>query len=299
MNFKRAMAMGFFDGVHRGHAALMNKTKERAEEIGAVPSVLTFDTHPDTLVFGKEVPLINSAAGREELISNQYGINNILFMHFDKKVMSTPWEEFIESLINDLNIAWIVVGHDFCFGYKGLGTAVKLKEYCENRGIGCDIIAPVIQDDIIISSTYIRQLISEGRIREANEYLGHKHFLVDRVHTGFHNGTKMGIPTINMFFPEGVLIPKHGVYAAQVTLDGKLYKAVTNIGIRPTFGNGEKVSVESFLLNCSGDLYGKEARIEFLDFIRPERKFESPDELAAQIRSDIKSVEDYFEKNEH
>ena len=177
---KRAIALGFFDGVHLGHAALLKKTKQRAEEIGAVPSVLSFDVHPDMLVFGKDVPLINSALGREEIIRRCFGIDNVVFIHFNQHVMRMPWDEFIDSLIRELNISWIVVGHDFCFGYKGEGTAERLKAYCEARGIGCDIIPAVTVDGRVVSSTHIRELIAEGEIEQANRLLGHPHSLADK-----------------------------------------------------------------------------------------------------------------------
>ena len=166
---KRAMALGFFDGVHIGHAALLNKTKQRADQIGAMPSVLTFDVHPDTLVFGADVPLINSAIGRKDIINRCFGINNVVFIHFNQKVMHMDWHEFIDELIEELGIAWLVVGHDFCFGYKGLGTAPRLKEYCAEKGIGCDIIEPVCRDGVVVSSTEIRKLIQNGQIEKANE----------------------------------------------------------------------------------------------------------------------------------
>lgn len=118
---KRVIALGFFDGVHKGHGELLKMTKRRAAEIGATPSVLSFDVHPDTLVFHKDVPLINSAISREEIIRRCYGIDNVVFLHFNQHVMRMPWREFIDSLIAELGIAWIVVGHDFCFGYKGGG----------------------------------------------------------------------------------------------------------------------------------------------------------------------------------
>ena len=143
---KRAIALGFFDGVHIGHGSLLEKTKQRAVEIGAMPSVLSFDVHPDNLVFNTEVPLINSPIGREEIIRRCYGIDNVVFIHFNKHVMCMPWQEFIDSIIDELNIGWVVVGHDFCFGYKGEGKAEKLKIYCEERGIGCDIMPPVMLD---------------------------------------------------------------------------------------------------------------------------------------------------------
>ena len=133
---KRVIALGFFDGVHIGHAALLNRTKERAAELGAMPSVLSFDVHPDTLVFHKEVPLINSAIGREDLIRREFGIDNVVFLHFSEHTMRIPWREFIESLVQELSICHIVVGHDFCFGYRGEGTVERLKDYCAENGGG-------------------------------------------------------------------------------------------------------------------------------------------------------------------
>lgn len=294
---KRAIALGFFDGVHKGHGELMKMTKRRAAEIGAMPSVLSFDVHPDTLVFNREVPLINTAIGRQEIIKRCYGIDNVVFIHFNRRVMQMQWVDFIENLIDELNIGWIVVGHDFCFGYKGEGTAVRLKAYCEERGIGCDIISALSIDNIIVSSTYIRELIAAGEIERANEFLGHPHTLSDTVHSGYHLGTKLGTPTINMYFPEGVLVPKHGVYATRVFLnDGASHCAVSNVGVRPTVGENNRVNVESFLLDYSGNLYGRQVRLEFLSFIRPETKFASVEELGAQIKRDADIARAYFEK---
>ena len=295
---KRAIALGFFDGVHAGHGELLKMTTRRAREIGAIPSVLSFDVHPDTLVFGKEVPLINSAIGREELIRRCYGIDNVVFLHFNQHMMRMPWEEFIASLIEELGIAWIVVGHDFCFGYKGEGTAARLKDYCAAHGLGCDIIPALKIDGRIVSSTYIRELIAAGDIETANRFLGHPHTLSDTVRSGYHLGTNLGAPTINMYFPDGVLVPRHGVYATKVFLeDGSCYIAVTNVGVRPTVSDDARVSVESHLLDYSGNLYGRQARVEFYGFLRGEQKFASYEELSAQIRRDAASARAYFEEH--
>ena len=295
---KRAIALGFFDGVHAGHGELMKMTRRRAEEIGATASVLSFDVHPDTLVFKKEVPLINSAISREEIIRRCYGIDNVVFLHFNQHMMHMPWEQFIESLIAELGIAWIVVGHDFCFGYKGEGTAEKLKAYCAEHGLGCDIIPALKIDGRIVSSTYIRELIAQGDMETANRFLGHPHTLSDTVHSGYHLGTSLGAPTINMYFPDGVLVPKHGVYATKVFLeDNSSYIAVTNVGVRPTVSEINRVSVESHLLDYSGNLYGRQARLEFYSFLRPEIKFASFEELADQIKKDADSAREYFSHN--
>ena len=296
MTKQKVMALGFFDGIHVGHAALINKIKQRAEETGAEPAVLTFDVHPDNLVFKKTVPLINSAEDRENILSRCFGIDDVVVIHFNQRVMHMDWQDFIDELIDEMNLRWIVVGHDFCFGYKGLGTAEKLKAYCAERGVGCDIIPAVCRDGVVVSSTLIRQLIETGEMEKANEYLGHPHTLTDVIRTGYHLGTKMGTPTINMSFPQGVIIPRHGVYAAKAYIDGQEYMSVTNVGIRPTVSDSGNVNVESFLLDFCGNLYGHRARIDFYRFLRPERKFDDVNELAAQIKSDAQTTREYFER---
>ena len=299
-DFERAIALGFFDGVHIGHGALLNKTKERARELGVTPSVLSFDVHPDKLVFGRDVPLINSALSREEIIRRCYGIRDVVFIHFNQHTMQMPWQEFADTIIEELGLRWIVVGHDFCFGYRGEGTAEKLKAYCAERGLGCDIIQAVRLDGRIVSSTYIRTLIAAGDMEEAARYLGHPHTLQDTVHSGYHLGTKLGAPTINMQFPEGVIVPRHGVYAAKVFLeDGSEHIAVANVGVRPTVSQDERVNVETHLLEFSGNLYGRQARVEFYKFLRPEQKFEDYEALSSQIHLDAEQAGEYFRRKKH
>ena len=295
---RRAIALGFFDGVHIGHGALLKKTTERAKELGVIPSVLSFDVHPDKLVFGKDVPLINSALSREEIIRRCYGINDVIFVHFNQRMMRMPWRDFADTIIAELGLAWIVVGHDFCFGYRGEGTAEKLKAYCEEKGIGCDIIQAVTLDGRIVSSTYIRTLIADGDMEQAARYLGHPHTLQDTVHSGYHLGTKLGAPTINMDFPDGVIVPRHGVYAAKVFLeDGSSHIAVSNIGVRPTVSDGKRVNVESHLLEFNGNLYGRQARVEFYKFLRSEKKFGDYEKLSQQICRDAEEARAYFRQS--
>ena len=292
---KRAIALGFFDGVHVGHGALLKRTKERAAQTGARPAVLSFDVHPDNLVFGRETPLINSAQDRTDIIRRLYGIEDVVFLHFNRELMQMPWQEFIENIISQLNIGWIVVGHDFSFGYKGEGTAQRLKEYCLARDIGCDIIAPVMLDGLVVSSTYIRSLIAEGDMERAGRYLGHPYFLTNTICSGYHLGTKMGTPTTNIYFPQGVLVPRHGVYVTKIFLqDGRSYAAATNVGVRPTVSNSTRANVESPILDFSGNLYGQKARVEFYSFIRPEMKFDDVNELSMNIKRDSETAKNYF-----
>lgn len=296
-HFSRTLAMGFFDGVHIGHGALLNMAKQRAAETGTTASVLSFDVHPDTLVSGKSPALLTDTQSREEIIKRCFGIEDIIFIHFNRHVMNMDWKDFTDEVVRELGVTWFVVGHDFRFGRKGEGTAEKLKEFCEAHGTGCDIIPAVTLDGRVISSTFIRTLVERGEMEEAARYLGHRHCLYDTVHSGYHIGRKLDAPTINMFFPQGVIEPRHGVYAAKVVLkDGAEYPAVTNIGIRPTVSTDNSVSVESHLLNFSGNLYGQPARVDFYRFIRPEKKFDSFEALSEQIKADVEKTHLYFSR---
>ena len=296
---ERAVALGFFDGIHLGHGALLRQVRARANELGLDPAVMTFDVHPDTLVFGTDVPLINSAAEREDLIRRLHGIETVVFLHFNRRMMEMPWEEFIASAVTELSIRSVVVGHDFCFGYRGEGTPERLKKWCGDRNISCDVIPAVQVEGRTVSSTEIRILLADGRIEEANRLLGHPHTLSDTVRPGFHLGKKLGSPTINMVFPQGVVVPKHGVYTTKVWLDdGSSHIAVTNIGVRPTVSESRSVSVESHLLGFHGNLYGRRVRVDFHHFQRAETRFDSPEILAAQIKRDAEDALRWFESNE-
>ena len=288
----RVIALGFFDGVHLGHGTLIRRTVTRAAELGLIPAVLTFDVHPDTLIFASPVPLISSPEDRAELLRREYGVDDIISIRFDEAMMRMPWDEFILWVKNEFHAAHLVCGHDFSFGYKGLGTPALLREKCRALGMGCDIMPEFTMDGETISSTRIRSLLLSGQVREANRLLGHPHVLTDTVRTGYRLGRKLGAPTVNMRFGEGVLVPAHGVYVGRLTVQGDdtVRKAVTNIGVRPTVSDGDAVSVESYILDFSGNLYGRRIRLEFMDFLRPERKFAGVEELKAQIIQDTEAV---------
>lgn len=293
---KRVVALGFFDGVHIGHGALMRKTAQRAAENGAEPAVVSFDTHPDTLVRGEAVPLIGSAADREELIERLYGIRSVILIHFNWTMMHTPWDQFADYLRDELGAVHVVVGHDFRFGYKGEGTPERLREYCAKNGMGVDIIPAVEIDGVVVSSTIIRRQLLAGELEQANRFLGHPYTLGDTVRAGFRLGRTIGAPTINMRFPEGVLIPRHGVYATKAYFDERAHMAVTNVGVRPTVGGADAVTVESHILDYSGDLYGRHVRLEFYAFLRDEVKFSCIQELQAQISRDETAAREFFAK---
>lgn len=295
---RRVVALGFFDGVHMGHAALLKLAVQRAKELDATPSAISFDVHPETLTHGKQIPLICSNEGRESLMSRLYGIDDVILIHFNYDTMNMPWEQFLDQMVENFGAIHFVVGYDFRFGQKGRGNVTNIGLYCRKNGLGYDVVPAVSIDGLRVSSTEIRGLLQTGRMELANKMLGHPYELTDVVRHGFKLGTKMGTPTVNMRIDRDMLVPRHGVYATKVYLeDGRIYPGVTNIGVRPTVSGGNNVTVETFILDFSGDLYESNIRVEFFHFIRPEKKFESMDELQQQILKDADTARAYFHQN--
>lgn len=290
---KTVIALGFFDGLHLGHAALLNRAKERAAELDAEPAVLTFDIHPDTFVKRQPVELLCSPEDRQYIARRFFGIERVFYIHFNSDTMCLPWQEFMETVAENYHAVHIVIGHDFSCGHRGAGTAPLLREWCADHGIGCDVIPPVCVDGIVVSSTYIRDLIRSGDVETAARFLGHPHLLTDTIHTGFRVGRTMDFPTINLHLSDGVLEPRRGVYASRVQLPDGEHFAVTNVGMRPTF-DGKRVTVEAHILDYSADLYGQTACVELCRFLRDERRFESAEALSAQIRKDTQTTREYF-----
>lgn len=291
---KRVIALGFFDGVHLGHAALLQKTRARADELGLTAAAMSFDTHPDTLVFGCDVPLINTPQERERLMQTLFGIDEVILAHFDEVMMHMPWRAFItDYLIGELHACHVVCGHDFRFGDRGAGTPELLRQACAELQVGCDVIEKVELDGETVSSTYIRRLLLNGEAERAARFLGHRHFVSGVVAHGAHNGSKIGFPTANLPFAAGVLVPKRGVYLAEAEFDGRRYPALVNIGVHPTAGALEAPVLEAWLQGFDGDLYGKEISVELAKFTRPERPFSSMQALREQLERDKKELEEY------
>ena len=297
---KRVIALGFFDGVHNGHAALMRRTAQVARETGATPSAFTFDPHPQTVILGKPMPLITSPEDRADLMRKYYGIEDVIVEPFTPQFMKQPWRTFLEeTLIRDLNAVHLVAGHDYHFGYKGEGNPERLAQLCAAQGIGCDIVPKVERDHITVSSTYIRTLIAQGEIERANQFLGHPHTLTDRVSHGKKLGSTLGFPTVNLRFQPGVLVPAFGVYATRVFFEnGDSRPAVTNVGVRPTVDDGGRVNVEGFILDFSGDLYGQTIRMEFYKRLRGERKFPNLEALRSEVMRNAEQTRAYFKRTE-
>ena len=296
---ERVIALGFFDGVHLGHAALLRRTVEEAQKRGATPAVFTFDRPPKEVVTGVPCPLIASPEDRKGLLEREFGIKDVLMVPFDREMMTTPWDEFVTKiLVERYHAVHLVAGHDHHFGHKNQGSPELLVEKCAELGLGCDIIPKVELDGITVSSTYIRSLVGMGQMARAERYLGHPHVLTQEVRHGRRIGHTIGVPTINLVVPPHVLVPSHGVYVTRVFLPGgESYPAVTNVGTRPTVNNGTDITVEPWLLGFDGDLYGARVRVEFHKRLRDEIRFDSLDALRDQIQKDAKATMEYFENH--
>ncbi len=293
----RVVALGFFDGVHRGHASLIERAKQRGQELGLNPTVMSFDAHPDAVVFHKPVPLINSLQDRQDLIHRCFGIRDVILAHFDEAMMHMPWDVFVEDyLVQQLRASHLVCGYDFRFGDRGIGNAERLMEKCDELGLGLDVMPQVTLDGIRVSSTHIRMLIEQGDVQGAWRFLGHPHCLTGQVVHGKALGRTIGIPTANLLIPDNVLTPAFGVYASCVTLpDGTEKMAVTNVGVRPTVEDTNVVTVEPWILDYDGDLYEKTIRVDFLKYLRGEKKFSSLEELQQEILRNARQTRELFQ----
>ena len=287
MEKKTIYALGFFDGVHLGHQALLKQCRELADQNGCQAGVVTFTSHPDSLVLGEPPALLNTSDDRARLLY-AFGMDIVKEIPFDRELMTTHWSTFLDRLLA-VGAAGFVCGDDFRFGSGGLGTAKKLAAYCEKKELPYAIVPEQIMGGERISSTQIRSLLEQGDLENVSRLLGHPHVLTGMVTPGKQLGRTLGFPTANLPFPAELATPKLGVYVCVALVDDQTYVSLCNIGIRPTVA-GESINAEIHLLDFDGDLYGKEITIAFHTFLRPEKKFESLEELKAQIAEDIAQV---------
>lgn len=289
-----ALALGFFDGVHLGHQALLEKTKKIGEEFGYKTGVMTFKEHPLELIFPNYSPwLITSNDDKISLI-REFGMDYVFLNPFTEKLMKLTPEKFItDYLLKKYNVKVIVVGFNYNFGYKGSGTTETLKELGLKYGFSVEILPPYVINTHSVSSTFIRELISCGQVDEVKTYLGRHYSLSGVVIQGKGLGHQYGIPTANLKLDKKIILPNTGVYYTHVYFDGNCYHGLTNLGFNPTFEK-HPFSIETYIYNFDKDIYHEKITIEFKKKIRDEIKFETINALIAQIKSDIRFIKKEF-----
>lgn len=289
---KYIVALGFFDGVHRGHQALLTQCRQAAELHHVHPAAITFDAHPQSL-FVKDPPGLLTTPRDRQLLLEQYGVEKIFPLRVNEETMHMAWDVFLKRLTEQGAVGF-VCGNDFRFGWAGAGDASRLSEYCRAEGLFCRVVPEQTLDGVRISSTYIRSCLETGDMDSAVRFLGHPYLLTGPVVSGRHIGRTIGIPTANLALPPELVSPQFGVYACRARVNGERYCAVTNVGTRPTV-DGHKVTVEPWILDFHGDLYGQSITLEFYSFLRPERKFSSLETLREEIQRNAEEVRNFFQ----
>ncbi len=283
-----AIALGFFDGVHIAHQKIIKSVVDYAKENKLRPIVLSFDRSPLELLSPEKVSYITTLREKERLIKALGA--EAEFISVSKEFLGMPAEDFItEILVKKYNVKYAACGYNYRFGKGGKGNSTMLTDYGSKMGFCTRVIECEFYNGESVSSSRIRELITKGDISLANKLLGRSFAVEGTICEGKHLGRTMGFPTANMFFEDAIIIPKKGVYKTLVTVNNQSYKAITNTGINPTVG-GEKLRTETYIPHFDKNIYNQKMKIEFIDFIREERKFESIEELQKQIAEDIKEL---------
>ena len=275
-------ALGFFDGVHLGHCALFSHARKLADAVGATVGAITFSDNP-SYALGKGTPLIYTFEERKTLLSKE--VDALLALPFTEKLRSMEPHDFLQTLVDAFDIRGFVCGYDYRFGANAAGDSVALSEFCKKNDIMCGIVGPIMLDDARVSSTKIKEYLTLGDIENAERFLGHAYTVEGAVCHGHGRGHLFDFPTANLQVEKDKLLPKEGVYATYAYADGTQYKAVTNIGPCPTFGSSER-TIETMLVDFTGDLYGKPLRLQFVRYLRDISTFSSPLALHTQIMRD-------------
>jgi len=290
------LTLGVFDGLHLGHQLIMKTIVERARATGAVPTVITFDPHPRALLHPESAPPLLQTFDQKIEALGVLGIEQTIVIRFDQNFAQIRAEDFLRAVIADrLHAKEVYLGCGFAFGNGREGNIGLLRTVSQSLGFFADEVPELRLRGRRVSSSRIRELLQQGRVNLARRMLGRPYGVEGRVVRGAERGAKLGFPTANLH-PQNRVIPRNGVYVTATLIDGQWRRSVTNIGTRPTFGSANESSVETFVMNWSGDLYDDVVRVRFLHRLREEKKFGSIDELKAQIERDVARAQDYFER---
>jgi riboflavin kinase/FMN adenylyltransferase len=288
------LTIGVFDGIHLGHRYLLKKLIQRAREENLLSGVVTFDPHPQSVLHPHDqLPWLTNLENRVKSLQ-ELGINLVAVLSFTPEVSQLGAQQFISLLKKYLKMRGLMMGPDSTLGKGREGNTDLLHSLGQEMGFSVETIAPFTVDGEIVSSTLIRQALTQGSMEKVENLLGHRFYLTGRVITGGKRGEALGFPTANLDVQAEQALPGNGVYATVTQMGGKQFASATNVGTRPTFDEGVKL-VETHLLNYEGDLYGREIRIEFVQKLREELRFTSPEKLREQMGNDIREVEALIE----
>jgi riboflavin kinase/FMN adenylyltransferase len=288
------LALGNFDGLHRGHMKIIDRVRRRAGERAGTPAAMTFDPHPPRVVRPDKAPLLlMTKAQRLEALARA-GMQGVAVVRFTPELSQWEPETFVRTvLVEWLHIVEVWVGANFLFGHERAGNFSVLRTLGARYGFRAEKIDPVRYKDFVVSSTRIRRLVGEGRVDEAGALLGHHYFIDGTVTRGAGRGRQLGFPTANLA-TENELSPPPGVYATTVTIEGIVHPAITNVGFRPTFGDVDRVTIETHIFDVDTDLYDDRVRLSFVQRLRDERAFPDADALRAQIEADCRAARRLF-----
>ncbi len=287
------VTLGKFDGLHRGHELLMKEVMRYGKLINLKTVAFTFDIPPKNKIENISGKVLTTNEEKQHIFEAA-GIDYLIECPFTKEVMCMEPKVFIKWICKSLNMRCVVVGTDFCFGHKRAGNFSTLQMYEQEFDYKTIVVSKIREDNRDISSTFIREEIAKGNIRKANRLLGYEYFVKSYVVHGNKIGRTIGIPTINMELPSEKLLPPNGVYVTRVVIGEASYIGVTNVGSKPTVSDSGNIVVETHIVEFSEDIYNQIVVVEFLDYIRPERKFDSLDELKAQMSKDIAYAKRYM-----
>lgn len=281
------LALGNFDGIHKGHQRLINSAIARKDEVGGIAGAFIFDPHPAQVLIPDRMPRLLVSPQRKAQLLEKMRLDLLVYEKFTREIAALTPEQFVlDVLLKQLHIKEVFVGFNHSFGYKGRGTPQLLQMLGEEHGFQVHIMPPVKVDGEIVSSSLIRQALEQGKIARAAKMLGYRPLLDGLVIEGERRGRQLGFPTANIGIDSIYNVPAKGVYAAQAWVNERCYSAVVNIGSKPTFHEAYPLSIEAHLMDFSGDIYGQTISLSFIEKLRDEQRFASLEELVAQINKD-------------
>jgi riboflavin kinase/FMN adenylyltransferase len=290
------LAIGVFDGVHRGHQAVISTSADHARAGNGTPVVVTFDPHPEKVLRPEKAPHLLTATQHKIALIRNLGVGHLLVITFDKQFATTEPEDFVQQLVsNSKPLREICVGHEWSFGKNRRGNLDLLKRLGAKLDFQVVGVPPVRTNGEVVSSTAIRRAVEKGDFAKAAAMLGREYTILGTVTRGDNLGKKIGFPTANLS-AHSEQFPPNGVYAAEAKIDSELHRGVINLGVRPTVSGGKSERVlEIHLFDFERDVYGRDVEVRFLKFLRPEKKFENIDALVAQIRRDVEEARALFQ----